>query len=498
MKKTFLTILLFSLLLSSCDVFQGDGNTDPNVNEDDFLNSSNAMNAWVAGTELQMAQAVGQYTQLLELVSDNYYNNYSRPTNAFDVPQLLSTDNYVRALQQWVGTLRESADYGFNTVAAHGHIMTQDQRFRLTAIKGYSFILGGENFTGLPGSNGGEVLPWRDLLDRGAEVLDSALAIAPTDSDKAYTQTLLARAYYRLGNRSQAVEHARQALALSNDFVRFVRFDGDNNISNAAQEAIWSWWFQPLPRLDFLDPKYFQTTSSSEQRPIVVAKAEEDYLILAEAAASEGDDSQSREYLKQLLALVKSRPVAHNVNDANDNRYNGGTKSYPNSADYVVRASTSDPYRSGLVNDHSTTTTDNSGKAVASYLVDIPYISGTSVTEQMIDAASGDSLLEIIYLMRQEIFFAEGRRMADLGIRLPLCDVEAANMPSTARSAADPGGRLSSADDYTVALIPDFIPMNGEMDAFDMDTENKTVTIHNNMNHLIVVNKGSEYVVPFE
>ena len=73
--------------------------------------------------------------------------------------------------------------------------------------------------------------------------------------------------------------------------------------------------------------------------------------------------------------------------------------------------------------------------------------------------------------------------MADLGIRLPVCDVEAANTPS--------------AVGYTEALIPDFIPKNGEMDAFDMDTEKKTVTIHNNMNHIIVLNKGSEYVAPF-
>lgn len=484
MKKNIAIIAgALALCLSSCDVFQGDGNTDPYVNEDNFLNSPNAMNAWVKGTELQMAYAVSQFTIYTELLSDNYYCNYSRPNTNFDQGIILNINGDVRALQQWVGTLRESANYGFNTVAKHDNSMTQAQRFLLTSIKGYSYILGGENFVGLPDTDGGEVKPWRDLLKEGAEVLDSALTIAPADSDKAYTETLLARTYYRLGDRAQAVQHAKKALSLSKDFVRFVYFDGNNNISNEAQEYIWGFEFEPLPRLDFLDPKYFQAGSTNEQHPIIVAKAEEDYLILAEAAESENNDTEARQYLKQLLTLVKSRPVAHGINDTQDNRNNGGPKVYPNSTDYVVRASADDPYVSGLVQDHSSTVPGSDGRAVPNYLVDIPYISGTSVTEQMIDNASGDNLLELIYLMRQEIFFAEGRRSADLGIRLPVSNVEAAHTPSAAG--------------YTTAQIPPFVPVRGEMDAFDMDTKAKTVTIHYNMNRVIVQNKGSEFVAPF-
>lgn len=93
-----------------------------------------------------------------------------------------------------------------------------------------------------------------------------------------------------------------------------------------------------------------------------------------------------------------------------------------------------------------------------------------------------DDLLKLLYLMRQEIFFGEGRRAADLGIRLPLCEVEAAN---------------AQAGDYINAQIPSFIPLNQDMDAFTMDKQNMTVVMKYDMNKVIVENKNSEYVAPF-
>ena len=51
----------------------------------------------------------------------------------------------------------------------------------------------------------------------------------------------------------------------------------------------------------------------------------------------------------------------------------------------------------------------------------VPTISGTSVTAARIDAITTvDDGLYVLYLMRQEIFLAEGRRMADLGMRMPV------------------------------------------------------------------------------
>jgi hypothetical protein len=87
--------------------------------------------------------------------------------------------------------------------------------------------------------------------------------------------------------------------------------------------------------------------------------------------------------------------------------------------------------------------------------------------------------------MRQEIFFAEGRRASDLGFRFPVCEIEAANTPSAAG--------------YTDAQIPDFIPMDKAMDAFEIDSIaplERKITITYNMNKVIVDNKNTEYVVP--
>ena len=469
-KNILLACVGLPCLFSSCDLLQTDGDKDPNVTEEKFLESDNAMDAWVLGTEKQLSQAVGSYAQLLEILSDDYYNQYSRVSSVFDVPNLLNTDDNVKNLQRWVGTLRESADFALHTIAKQ-HTMTAAQRFEIQWIRGYSFLLGGETFTGLPATSGGDVKPWRELLDSAATNLQTALAEAPQDSDRALANTLLARTYYRLGNADKAETYAKAAINASSDFAAFTYYDGANSVNNVVQEALWDNWFQPLPRLDFLDPKYFKRFAT-EERPIVIAKAEENYLILAEAELSKGNAANAKAWLRQLLTLVRSRPKESLI-DANCEMYNTPTKPYPMSADYRVRASKDEPYRSGLVLTRSTTTA-----------LTVPVISGTSVDEAMIDeAGDDDALLEIIYLMRQEIFMAEGRRAADLGIRLPLADTEAA--------------ATGAAASYTKALIPPFIPGKGEMDNFDLDTTNKTVTIHYNMNQVIVENKRTDYVAPF-
>ena len=460
------------LSLSSCDLLLPGNIVNPNVSDDTFLESDNAMQAWVNGANRSFAVAMGNYCMLMEILSDNYFNNYSRSSQVFDIPRILYTDTDVADLQRYVGMLRETADYGIGPVADADPATTQEDLFNLYYIKAFSFILGGEHFRGLPDIEGGEIKTWREYLHTALEVLDRTLEYAGTDEEKALVHTLKARVYYRLGDRENASAEASVALGLSSDFVRQVEFDGDNAVNNPIQEAVWGTWFQPLPRLDFLDPKYFQL-SATEQRPINIAKAEENYLILAEASLAAMDEAGAKDYMRQLLALVKSRPVQDGINDQLEGRFNGGFKHYPDGPEYRVAASDGEPFREGLVLDRRKPA-----------LISIPYISGTSVTDEMIDNASGiDGTLELLYLMRQEIFFAEGRRAADLGIRLPVCEVEAANNPSAAG--------------YTDAVIPPFIPLNQGMDDFTMDETAKEVTITYNMNRIIVENKSSEYVAPF-
>ena len=465
--------IVMALLLTSCDLVTPDDIINPNVDETAFLNSDNPMETWVNGTEKELALHMSDFVELMEILSDNYFNNYTRSSKVFDIPQLLYNDADVTALQRHVGTLREMADYGLTTVAAADAKTTDADRFHLLWVKAYSHLLAGDFFRALPDKNGGPAVEWNQHLQEALDVLEQALLLAQNDNDRAFVHTLAARAAHRLGNRQLAVTHATQALSLKGDLLRQVYFDSKNGVLNRAQEAIWSDWFQPLPRLDFLDPKYYQM-SSSDQCPITLAKAEENYLILAEAALANGDVNGAKSQLSALLTLVKSRPVQTGINDQLEGRYNGGLKVFPNDPAYRVQASPNDPLREGLIIDRR-----------PPMLIDIPYISGTSVTQAMIDALdSHDSAMELLYLMRQEIFFAEGRRPADLGIRLPLCEVEAAH--------------ASNGAEYTQAWIPSFIPLNGGMDDFTIDDQAMTVTIAHNMNRVIVDNARTADVAPFE
>ena len=473
MKLKYIPILFTMLSMASCDLVTPDDIINPNVDEDTFLHSDNPMETWVNGTEKEFALRMSDFVELMEILSDNYFNNYTRSSKVFDVPQLLYTDADVTNLQRNVGALREMADYGLTKVAAADPNTSAADRFHLLYVKAYAMILAGDFFLALPIENGGDVVEWNGQMEEAMKVLSEALPLAQSDTDRAFIHTLYARAAYRVGNREEAVSHARQALTFSKDFYRQVLFDSKNGVLNRAQEAIWSDWFQPLPRLDFLDPKYFQLTST-DQCPITIAKAEENYLILAEAALASNNLTEAKQHLTALLQLVQARPIQTDINDQLEGRYNGGLKSFPNDPEYRVQASPSDSLRAGLIIDRR-----------PPHLIAIPYISGTSVTQAMIDGLDNhDSALELVYLLRQEIFFAEGRRPADLGIRLPLCEAEAANTENGAP--------------YTEAWIPSFVPKNYGLDDFTVDDEAKTVTITHNMNRIIVENAHSKDVVPFE
>lgn len=474
--KALAACTLAVMTLASCDLLQPGDIINPNVDEDTFKKTDNALQTWVNGTNSTFATTVSKFVELTEILSDDYFNNYSQSSKVFDFPTVLYTDQDVTTLQRGVGSLREMALNGINNIAKTDKTMTAAQEFNLRYIEGYSYLLAGELFTGLPVENGGEVKSWKDNLGKAVETFTDCLTLAQTDDDKAFVNTLLARACYKLGDKQRAVDYAHAALQLSATFVKQVTFDGKNSVDNSFQGYIYGspygTAFQPLPRLDFLDPKYFQTDDPLEQRPICIAKAEEPYLIIAEAQIADGDLPEARRTLGKLLDLVKARPVQRGINDQLEQRDNGGYKKYPDDARFRVAASAADSLRSNLILDRK-----------APHLIDIPYVSGTSVTSAMISGCdSQDDLLQLLYLMRQEIFFGEGRRAADLGLRLPLCEIEAANTP---------------ADNYIQAQIPSFIPLNQDMDAFTIDNEAKTVVIKYNMNKVIVENKNSEYVAPF-
>ena len=463
MKQYFTIVLSAAVALSSCDLLSPADVENPNVVVDDFVSSPDAMSTWVNGTNAELAVGVSAFVENLELLSDNYYNNYTRSSKTFDRPDISYRSVEVSKLSTYVGKMVEMAAFGLDQVASHDAATTQAQRFNLLWVKAYGHLLGGENFVALPAEARGEVLAWDRLLLMSVSELREALALATSAQDRAFVLTLMARAYHRLGDRQHAVAMAQDALQASSDMVHYVTFDGVNGVVNSAHEYIGSYMFQPLPRLDFLDPKY--PFSSYWEAPIAIAKSEECYLILAEAAASQGYLDEAATWLNLLLDLIAQRPTQI-VLDNHDNRDNGGTMVHPNGADFLVAASASDPLRPGLVRQHGTDDPD------AAYRVST--LSGTSVDASMIQVAttSVPAMIELVYLMRQEVFFAEGRRASDLGFRLPLSEVEAAL-------------HSSLPDSYTLPVIPSYIPLNGELDAFSIDEASHTVIIRHNMNRVI-------------
>ena len=83
-------------------------------------------------------------------------------------------------------------------------------------------------------------------------------------------------------------------------------------------------------------------------------------------------------------------------------------------------------------------------------------ISGTSLDADSVAALTdADELWHAFHLARQEIMFLEGRRMSDLGIRLPVMLREIDSNPTI--SDGDPG---------TEPVVPSYIPPADQMDLF--------------------------------
>lgn len=463
-------------LLASCDAFQPTDVVNPNVTDAQFLGTPGAGTSWLRGTQRQFLLSLNQVVLNSELASDNYFNNYTTNNQRFDAPDITFLDPEVTSIQNSLARLRNVATFGLDTVFARDTTVTANERAELLFLRGTANLLAGETFVALPASANGAVATWQELLQ--AAIVDFTQArTTSTDATAKLGYTLaLARAHHRLGDRAKAVEEATALLAASPLFIRNAVFDGVNGPNNGMQGVLTSSVnnLQPLPRLDFLDPKY-PNRGATVQSPIAFLKAEEAHLILAEALLADGNLAAAKVRLQQLLTLVGSRATELVDSRLQQRGRAGGKVVYPNTADTRVAFAPGEPLREGLV---LTRTAGN---------VRIPIISGTSVTSERINAiATVDDGLYVLYLMRQEIFLAEGRRMADLGIRMPVARTEALANPNVDADAA-----------YTKAQVPSFIPGAFAMDAFTYNAAAKTVVITHDMNRVVVQNKTSPFVLPF-
>jgi hypothetical protein len=112
----------------------------------------------------------------------------------------------------------------------------------------------------------------------------------------------------------------------------------------------------------------------------------------------------------------------------------------------------------------------------------LPIISGTSLTPADIDALPSDrtALVRTLYLLRQEIFFLESRRMSDLGIRFPVPERQTQTNPNM--PLGSPG---------TLVSVPEWIPAgNAALNTYTVTTSGgfTIVTIQTDMNDVIARN----------
>ncbi|MGI9543123.1 MAG: tetratricopeptide repeat protein, partial [Cyclobacteriaceae bacterium] len=382
----------------------------------------------------------------------------------FDDLDITFQDADVEDLQFRIADLRESARTGLDEVVPADPIATDEQRAELLFFLGWGKLLAGELFVALPEVGAGVPLAPTENLQSAVQDFLAAEAIAP---DNAGYKLALARAYYYLGDQANAVQKAQEALTADPAFTRNVQFDGVNQPDNDFADALFDRGnfddLQPLPRLDFLDPKYF--VSGTDESPVYIQKAEEAHMIIAEGSLADGDLSGAQAAMLNLVGLVNSRSTA-TFSDAVEDR-----EDRPASPSVMVQASAADPLIGGLVLDRQ------AGN------VTIPVISGTSVTDAQVNAlADVIAALELLYLMRQEVFIAEGRRFVDMGIKIPIHENEMLLNSSVEASHLEP-------------FIPSFMP--SDLDGFTFDEGAGTVTITVNMNKVLVDNRTDTSVVPF-
>lgn len=480
-KNIFLIILMLGLacVFNGCedpeDAFDP---INPDLAVDAVIGTDNSAQSILVGCSRQLSLAMDELVVISEIASDNYQNTQTFFNQFLDNLNVDPTDDDIDDTQWDIHRLRELALTGRDVIAPGDETSTGDQIAEFNFYIGMAHLLFGENFKSVPAEPGGVVMDAAAHLNVAVSSFQTALGGTSDVGLTAASNIAMARAHYRLGDSAAAVSAANAAIAADPAFVRFAEYDATNGPDSAMQDALFDRGtfddLQPLPRLDFLDPKYNGSNPTQDVNTPLL-KIEEAHLIICEAAIANGDLATAQQTMRDIIGLVATRPMA-TFSDLVENRTQDFPGSRPDTTSVTVAASANDPMRPGLVLDR------NNGTDIS-----VPTISGTSVTDAMVDALSnGDDALEMLYLMRQEIFIAEGRRMADLGIRFVTSDVEFRTNENVTQADITPD-------------LPSFISdISMELDAFTYDAAAGTATCMHNLNAIIVANKTSDFVVPFE
>ena len=352
MKTTLFSILLVVLIgFSGCDFLDPTEVDNPNLTEESFLESANTVSAWLPGVERQMSLTLNEVIVIAMLVSDNYFNNRTVSCKVCDVLNLLPTDPDIALFQQNIFALRNGADFGITELIARDMNATDDQIAELYFYRGMGHLMLGEYLVAAPAGPQTEAFPPSAHYDLAIADFQEAINRTTDANRQIGYQLAQARAYYNLGNAGQASALASQVLGADNMYVRFAEYEDDNDGPVNSIESFISQLstdeFQPLPRLDFLDPKYY-FRGPTEESPIAFLKSEEAYFILAEADLASNNLDGAKQTLVELLDVIAARPTAM-VDETVEDRGRGNLVVYPITEETVVQPSPSEAPIAGLV-----------------------------------------------------------------------------------------------------------------------------------------------------
>jgi hypothetical protein len=456
-----LSVFVLMITLFYCDLVDPTEVKNPQITEESLsANPNGGTTPLITGLKFAFADAVRMTVLATEVVSDDYDNTYTYVSPDLDFPQNITPDdqhiNSTAFIYFKIQNLRALADFGIETIIPKDIMATNNQKGEVYFYHGTAYLLLAENFWAFPVKENGSAITAANAIKIAIDDFKKALTLTTDNTVITNCTYALARTYRLNGDKTNAEIQAKAALALNPDYLFQAEYD-PTSLSNYVDAFVVTRGnndYQPLPRLDFLDPKY-----TGDGDPIAFLKAEEPNLILAEVAVANGDLTTAKTYMKTAVSVAKARETTtYTDRDTRKNR--------PNDPSYSVKASASAEAVMGLIQKRSGST------------VTIYSVSNTSLTESKIDAlTTQNQIVRALYLLRQEIFFLEGRRMSDLGIRLPVM-----------RREMDANKNITAGSPGTTVVVPGFIPAGDGMDKFTIDAATKTVTITYDGNQIIADN----------
>ena len=450
---------------------------NPTLSESSVVGQPNSSSVWLDGIQRNMAFVYNEILILAELGSDNYVNTQTFFNQFLDILELQPADPDLRDCTREIARLREMALFGLETVGPADEEYSADIEAEYNFYLGLSYMYAGMYFPALPQEEGGGAVSANQNYLDALTAINTAIALR--DGETEYLMAK-ARIHYYLGEKAEAVDAANQALAIDASFDNTVGFDekelagtpNGTDPGNVFEDALYQRGtfddLQPLPSLDFLDPKYSFVDPDIDAE-VHYLKAEEALLILAEANLSDGNVAMTQENLTALLEIIAGREV-RNIDDSVEGRIQVEPGVRPDTTSVVVNG------REGLV------LYRQGGN------VDVPSVSGTSLTADEIAGLSADDAgLELLYRTRQEVFIAEGLRFVDMGLKLIIDENEVLQSDN-----------ITEGDLGTVPLIPSFIDaVKGDIDAISYDATTGVATTTVDITAILVANKTAPEVLPF-